>query len=101
MKEYEVWTEGYAATGESSGAMCHSVTGADYMHGDKGTPYKVKAESFVEACKKVLGDELDEMDGELRLSQSKVRTQDGRIHVPMIWACRCFDNEKQARKSFG
>jgi hypothetical protein len=102
LKEYEVWTEGYAATGESSGAICHTVVGADYMHGKKGTPVKIKAASFIEACKQVLGGSLDsDGDGNIRLSQNKYPTQDGEINVPMVWACLCFDNEKQARKSFG
>ena len=92
-KEYEVWTEGYSATGEHSGAICHTVKDADYMHGKMGTPIKVIADSFEDACKKVLGDSLDKNeDGSLRLDS------DGR---PMVWACRCFDNEVDARKSFG
>lgn len=102
MNEYDVWTEGFAATGEHDTAMCHSVTGADYMKGNLGIPYKVLANSFIEACEKVLGSLLDRnKDDTLILSQSKVITQDGEINVPMVWACRCFDNEQEARKSFG
>jgi len=87
-KEYEVWTEGFAATGQRSDATCHNT--------------KVKAKSFIEACKKVLGDSLDRNeDKTLRLSQNKYPTQDGEINVPMVWACGCFDNEEQARESFG
>lgn len=105
MKEYEIWMEGYAATGESGAAHCCTVKDADYIHGNMGTPYKIKADSFIEACEiyeRETNDKLDRnSDGKLRLSGSEVFTQDGMIHVPMIWACRLFDNEGEARKSFG
>ena len=101
-KLYEVWTEGYAATGESGQAICHTVIGADYMHGNMGKPCKTQAGSFIEACELVLGKSLDrETDGSLSLSHQFIRTQDGLIRVPKVWACRCFDNEQRARKSFG
>lgn len=67
MKNYEVWTEGYIATGQRGYAQYHGCA---------------EAESFEEACKIVLGDRLDKD----RLS---------------VWGCRCFENEKDASKSFG
>lgn len=80
MKEFEIWSEGYAATGER---------GTAYFHG------KAKGETFEEACKNFrdsdgepLGLDLNE-DGSLRYDR------------PSIWACRLFDNEADARKSFG
>ena len=80
MKEYEVWTEGYAATGERAGAMLHG---------------KIKANTFDEACIKILGNSLDtdktKSDGYRR----------GRTGNLCVWACNCFDNEKDGRKSFG
>jgi hypothetical protein len=101
-KLYEVWSEGYAATGERSGAICHTVIGADYMHGNMGKPCKTRARSFIEACELTLGKNLDrESDGSLSLSKQYILTQDGLIRVPKIWACRLFDNEQRARKSFG
>jgi hypothetical protein len=102
MQEYEIWTEGYSATGEHSGAILHTVHNPNYEYGNKGTPYKILANSFIEACEKVLGKALDrDPDGKLRLTRDEVPTQDGMIRVPMIWACRCFDDEVEARKSFG
>ena len=102
IKLYEVWTEGYAATGEWSGATCHTVIGTDYMRGNMGKPCKTKARSFIEACELTLGKSLDrESDGSLSLSKQYILTQDGLIRVPKAWACRCFDNEQRARKSFG
>lgn len=79
MKEYEVWIEGYVATGESEKAYCYGT---------------VKANSFEEACIKLIGDQLakdeNEPDGYGR--------HGGKLNV---WARRCFDNEADARKSFG
>lgn len=68
MKEWEIWTQGYAVTGNIAGASYHG---------------KAVALTFREACIAVLGDELDDGD---RLS---------------VWGCRCFDNETDARKTFG
>jgi len=80
MKEFEVWLEGYAATGQSSRATFHG---------------KVMAESFDEACIKVLGGSLDKdesnSDGYRRNSKGKM----------CVWACGCYDNETEARASFG
>ena len=44
MKKFEVWSEGYRATGESAGAQFHG---------------EAMAENFIEACEKVLGDSID------------------------------------------
>lgn len=72
MKEWEVWIEGYAATGELATA---SLQG------------RAEADTFEEACIKVCGDKLDkDRDGKPKMS---------------IWACRLFPSEGQARVSFG
>ena len=80
MKEYEVWTEGFQVTGESGEATFHG---------------KVMAESFDEACIKLLGKYLDkdpdQPDGYRRNRLGRYST----------WACGCFDNEAGARKGFG
>lgn len=68
-KMWQVWTEGYAATGEYGTATYHG---------------ECFAESFDEACKKILGDSVDFHYG-----------------YPSVWACKCYDNEIDARKSFG
>lgn len=74
-KMWQVWTEGYAATGEH-----HTAT----YHGE------VRAETFEEACRIILGKSLDlREDGSLQYDR------------PAVWNCRCFDNEADARKSFG
>lgn len=72
MKEYEVWSEGYMATGEH---------GKAHLYG------KVKAINFHTACTTLLGKKLDQnRDGSAKLS---------------VWGCRLFDNEADARASFG
>ena len=79
MKTFEIWTEGYAATGEVGNATCHGTQ---------------EAETFEEACIKLLGNDLDKDNRE----PDGYRRYGGRL---CIWACRCFDNEADARKSFG
>jgi len=80
MIKFEVWTEGYAATGQSSSAIFHG---------------EIMAETFNEACIKILGDSLDK-DPE---------QPDGYRHDSggnmSVWGCRCCDNKNDARKSFG
>lgn len=45
----------------------------------------IYAENFEEACINILEDNLDyPIQG-----------------IPTVWGCRCFDNETDARKSFG
>ena len=71
--KYEIWSEGYSCTGNSSGAI--------YL----GT---FEAESFKAAC-----DLLAKSDKEFdRLYNPERMT---------FWGCRLFDNETDARKSFG
>ena len=68
----EVWSEGYLATG-----MEGVPAGANFEG-------RVKAESFQEACDKILGHRDDYNRDKLTL-----------------WGCRLFDNEQAARRSFG
>lgn len=70
MKEYEIWSEGYADNGGHEGA---------HFHG------KCEAGNFDEACIKLMEAKLD-------------KNSDG---TNSIWGCRLFDNEADARKSFG
>lgn len=72
IKEYEIWMEGYSATGESSEAKLI------------GTMY---ADSFQEAC-----DQWAISYGPANYYDSKRLS---------YWACRLFDNEKDARKGYG
>lgn len=93
-KEFEVWMEGYAASGE---------------HSDASFLGKVVAENFDEACIKLQGKHLDKnSDG--TYSRGAYR---GKLPPPSkgvsekmqgnysVWACQLFDNETDARKSFG
>lgn len=79
MKEFDVWSEGYAATGEHGTAMFEG---------------KSSGNTFDEAVIKLLGHRLDkdkeEPDGYRRFA--------GKL---CIWACRIYDNEQEARASFG
>lgn len=79
-REFEVWTEGYAATGEHGTATFHG---------------KVAAKNLDEACIKLLGDSLDKdssrPDGYGRGSSGNYK----------VWACNCYDNETDARMHFG
>lgn len=70
----EIWIEGYIATGE------------------RGFAYKIaesEKENFEEAILDKLSDRIDKTPtGEPRLPHS-------------IWGCKLFDNETDAKKSFG
>lgn len=73
MKKYEIWSEGYCASGDSAPATLLGVCGGD---------------DFRDACinfaniNEPFREEFD----------SKQMT---------CWGCRLFDNEADARKSFG
>jgi len=87
-KEYEIWIEGFIATGQSQRA---SFIG------------KAKGNNFKEACKSFRYPEniIREYDGELIVKKGTKLKLDKHYKHPSIWACRLFDNEKDARKSFG
>lgn len=70
---YEVWMEGYAATGESAGAEYYGSHEAD---------------NFQQACQKAMEEKGMNDD----YYDAKNNT---------YWACRFFDNEVDARKTFG
>lgn len=76
-KSFDIWVEGYSATGQSSGATL------------MGT---VTAVSFDEAVKAHVA----------KLNKSSAdyyrRSDDGKW---TMWGCRLFDNERDARKSYG
>jgi hypothetical protein len=68
-EDWEIWSEGYSATGEHSLAVFHGT---------------VNAGTFREACDIAFGGET--------IYNSKSLT---------LWGCRLFDNEQNARESFG
>jgi hypothetical protein len=72
MKTFQIWVEGYAVTGNRSGATL------------LGT---YQAESWDEAVQKYMTDNPGRLD------------VDSRGYTD--WGCRLFDNEADARKSFG
>ena len=71
--KYEVWNEGYSATGESGTAQFLGVHEVD---------------TFKEACKKA----LIANDWEMEYYNEKTNT---------YWGCSFYDNETDARKNFG
>lgn len=73
MKSYEVWMEGYAATGE---------------HGTAQHLGNTTAASFKEACKLV----VENKNWDMSYYNPERNT---------YWGCRFFDNGEDARKSFG
>lgn len=74
MEEFEVWSEGYAATGE---------------HGTAQFLGKYKGIDFKDACMKMMLDQKWEID---KFYSEKYNT---------YWGCKFYDNEKDARKHFG
>lgn len=76
VKEWEIWSEGYQASGDSGTAVYHDT---------------IEAVSFDEACQKYAD------------SDPMVKSQMKR-HGPghwTYWACQMFDNEADARKTYG
>jgi hypothetical protein len=78
MKEWEIWSEGYLATGMEGIPETAQLMG------------KFVANSFKEAC--------DKWAATLTDPYSKSCYDGERL---MFWACGLFDNEADARKSFG
>lgn len=76
--KYDVWVEGFAATGQSSIAQ--------FMGTFKGDTFEEAANA---ACKAFFSE----------YNPSLYRGGDGQ--PPSYWGCRMFDNEMDARKSFG
>ncbi len=72
LNKYEVWSEGYVITGNSSGAIYHGI---------------FDGESFKDAC------------DNWALTLEDVSYYNG--ITLSYWGCRLFDNEDDARKSFG
>jgi hypothetical protein len=73
--KYEIWRTGFSITGNSEPACF-----IGFSYGD----------TFEEACKNY----QDEITG-------KKLDLDAHYPFPAIWGCRLYDNEADARKSFG
>lgn len=82
----EIWMEGYRATGESATANM-----LNQFHAD----------SFDEAMKLYMEDNPGDVEVKKIPKNSKSVRDDSFTKEYRIWACRLFDNETDARKSFG
>jgi len=86
-KLWEIWTEGYAATGES----CTAFKLGEYW-----------ADSFDEAVEKY--NEKHPTTGAVQFTKESFISDEAyktRRSNWNIWACALFDTEEEARKSFG
>lgn len=90
MKEYEIWREGYDATCEH---QSHDYYG------------KAKGNTFIDACLNFRYNEsIFNYNGDAIIKKGDPinfdREKDGSLRLfgglPCIWACRFFDNEKDA-----
>ena len=79
MKKFQIWSEGFRATGESQGAFFHGVS---------------EGENFKDAVLKFVKNNPDFAE----YFDSDTRDD---IEYFYYWGCRLFDNEQDARKSFG
>ena len=75
LNTYEVWTEGYVVTGGSSGAVFHGAW--------KGVDFKDAVKNYAESVEDPYARSTIDLD---RMT---------------FWGCKFFDNEADARKSFG
>lgn len=73
MQVYEIWSEGYSVTGESAGAMFHTIRTAD---------------SFKDACKLYA---IENVEFGKYFDPNRMT----------FWGCGLFDNEKEAMINFG
>lgn len=80
MKEFEVWSEGYSATGEHGNAQ--------QLYNSQHPKGKWPAKSFKDAC--LLA--MQTLKWDMKFYNAKQNT---------YWACKFYDNAKAARASFG
>lgn len=83
MKKYDIWIEGFLASG-MEGEPEHArllVSGAE-------------GEDFADAVRRWYG--KDPEGNEERYGALSIRNG-----VPSLWGCRLYDNESDARRSFG
>lgn len=94
MKEWEIWMEGYSATGEHAGASFNG---------------KFEGDTFDEAVENYLSKRETTDWPDIRQYYRKgekflPRNSEGVMKIVTkhsIWACQLFNNEVDARKSFG
>jgi len=89
MKKYEIWMEGYAATGE---------------HSDAQKIGEAEGDTFDDAVKNYMLRPTLLPHGIKENDKSRYRSEEAYANRRSnwnIWACNLFDNETDARKSFG
>jgi hypothetical protein len=90
LMKYEVWMEGYSATGEHEGAVLLG---------------KVEARNFAQACHIIVATAFLQQTQNINDPEFTGWCDPGRWDYdaggPSIWGRRLFWNEKLARKSFG
>lgn len=115
MKEYEIWCEGYRATGEEGTAYligtafgntfneaCENFTYPEDLKDWEGKIYKLKG-SPLNLDKNsdgtyTRGGFRGARDMEPGIARTEAVRKGGNYS---IWACQLFDNEADARESFG
>lgn len=86
MKEFPVWMEGYAATGESARA---SFLG------------KYQGETFEDACQ-AWADEDVKRKELFKREDTVIQGKGDKTKIrPSYWGCRLYETEEEARASFG
>lgn len=95
MKKYEIWVEGYMATGESGQAFLLN-------DGKDNKPNLIEAEDFNHAVEiyMTIVPEHDIVKNQRNRYWSDEDYKNRKSNWN-IWACNLFDNELDARKSFG
>lgn len=88
-KTYQIWSEGYSATGESSGAI--------FLGKFEGNNFDEAVENY---NKQVTEDGMMARQNDRKRYRSD-KDYENRKSNWNIWACNLFDNELDARKSFG
>lgn len=96
MKTYEIWMEGYAATGEHGTAR--------FIGTAEGTNFEDACRNFRQP-EDIYGPTLNK--AKLAIEQVIIVHKGEPLKLdeydtgPSIWGCRLFDNEADARKSYG
>jgi hypothetical protein len=99
MKEFEIWSEGYAATGEHGTAFSHGIWPGDTF--DDAVRNMIKHMSETERGNDIYS-LYQRQERFIECPVSEEHPLGRRLtYVHSIWACRLFDNETDARKSFG
>lgn len=86
MTEYEIWMEGYVIQGNDSNATFIG---------------KAKGETFKDACMNFEYPDNIFFNETVIVKKGDKLKLDAHYDEPTIWGCRLFDNEKDARASFG